>query len=203
MILPVLIGVALSSPFAAYFFFARNVYAFSWASYLMFVFIYLLLAAVTFGLFVWLPLRAWKDLHTILFMRSRRRLARPELAHVIHEAQRSVRLVSNRLPNDIQDALCIAQARGVQVRALLAQESFTEAVKEGVALPLAMVNNGVGAVMVVDERLVITGSLLGSSGRYRDTVMFQGGGYGKRLSRNHDAYFWSWRDHRAGARWGR
>lgn len=203
MILAALIGVALSSPFAAYFFFASNAYAFSWTSYLAFVLIYMLVAAVSFGLFVWLPLRAWKDLHTILFIRSRRRLARPELVHVIHEAQRSVQLVSDRLPNGIQNALCAAQARGVQVRVLLAQEAFTEAVKEGVALPLAMVNNGVGAVMVVDERLVITGSLLGSSGRYRDTVMFEGGGYSKRLSRNHDAYFRSWRDPRPRARWGR
>ncbi len=203
MILAALIGVALSSPFAAYFFFASNAYAFSWASYLAFVFVYILLTAVSFGLFVWLPLRVWKDLHTTLFIRSRRRLARPELFHIIHEAQRSVRLVSDMLPKDVQHALCAAQARGVLVRVLLAQEAFTEAVKEGVALPLAMVNNGVGAVMVVDERLVITGSLLGSSGGYRDTLMFEGGGYGKRLCRNHDATFISWRDTRPRARWKR
>lgn len=203
MILAALIGVALSSPFAAYFFLVSNAYAFSWASYLAFVFTYMLLAAVAFGLFVWLPLRTWKDLHTTLFIRSCRRLALPELLHVIHEAQRSVRLVSDMLPKDIHDALCAAQARGVLVRVLLAQEAFTEAVKEGVALPLARVNNGVGAVMVVDERLVITGSMLGSSGRYRDTLMYEGSGYGRRLSRNHDATFTSWRDTRPRARWGR
>lgn len=197
MILRVLLLTLLASPAFAWLYLALTPYAFSLHNFLLLIVIFTLVTTSVTTLCVWLLMRAQDHLHELSAARTRRRLERYELRGVIEGAEHSVRLASDTLSREVLDALLFARERDVLVRVLLAQDAFTEAVKEGVPLPLAMIDvrTWVGermTCMVVDERWIVTGSLVGASGRLQDTVMYENGGYGKVLCRSFDAHFRGW-----------